>query len=525
MARTRTLMVTSEAFPLAKSGGLGDAVTGLARALSLAGMEVGILMPAYRGVLDRVVGVRHIAHLAGMPGGQATLMGALCAESGLPVYLLRNDALYDRTGLYLDEQGEPYPDNALRYAALAHAAVRMATGLPGVRPPDLLHAQDWHAGLVPLLVRAAGLRYVKTVLTVHNLAFQGVFPLDCARELGVPADYCTDDGALFYGQLSFLKAGLRYADRITTVSRSYAREILTPEFGCGLDPLLRARAADLVPIPNGIDDSLWNPANDPHLGSTRYSLRKPANKRRAKAALQKAFGLQVGPDHALLAMGSRLTEQKMADVAVQALPDALQRHPHLQVALIGCGERRFEQAFEALAARYPGRCAVRIGYDEPTAHRLHAGADMLLHGSRFEPFGLTPLYAMRYGTVPIGSRVGGMADTIGDPGDGDGNADAAKAMLAATGVLFDGDTAHDMGRAIDRALRLYAQPSVWQAMQRNGMACEFGWDAAAQPYISLFDSLVGTPRRGQIPAPTIRPVAVPAYARRPLDGMPVPVAY
>lgn len=521
MARIRSLMVTSEAYPLAKSGGLGDAVTGLARALSLADTEVSLLMPAYRGVLERVVGVRHIAHLAGMPGGEATLLAALCPESGLPVYLLRNDALYDRAGLYLDEHGQPYADNALRFAALAHAATRIAGGLPGLRAPDILHAQDWHAGLVPLLVRAAGLRYVKTVLTVHNLAFQGVFPLECARELGVPESYCTDDGARFYDQLSFLKAGLRYADRITTVSQNYAREILTPEFGCGLDPLLRARATDLVAIPNGIDDSLWNPATDPHLGQLCYSARNPEKKARAKTALQKSFGLQVDKDAPLLAMGSRLTEQKMADVAVHALPVALQRHPELQVAIIGCGDPRFERALAELAAAFPARCAVRIGYDEATAHRLHAGADMLLHGSRFEPFGLTPLYAMRYGTVPIGSRVGGMVDTIVDPGADHSDA----AMMAATGILFHGDRPEDMDGAIERALRLYAQPAIWQRMRRNGMECDFGWKSAVKPYIALFESLVGTSRRGQVPAPALRPAPVPAYVPTPLDGIAVPVAY
>jgi len=521
MARTRSLMVTSEAFPLAKTGGLGDAVTGLARALSLAGTEVGILMPAYRGVLGRVVGVRPIAHLAGMPGGEATLVAALCPASDLPVYLLCNDALYDRAGLYLDDDGQPYADNALRYAALAHAAVRLAAGLPGTRRPDILHAQDWHAGLVPLLVRAAGLRYVKTVLTVHNLAFQGVFPLDCARELGVPENYCTDDGARYYGQFSFLKAGLRYADRITTVSRNYAREILTPEFGCGLDPLLRARADDLIAIPNGIDDTLWNPASDPHLGRLCYNARHPARKSRAKAALQKAFGLHADRGAPLLAMGSRLTEQKMADVAAQALPEALGRHPALQVAIIGRGEHRYEQALTELAAQYPGRCAVRIGYDEATAHRLHAGADMLLHGSRFEPFGLTPLYAMRYGTVPIGSRVGGMADTIVDPGAQDDD----PAMHGATGILFDGEQPRDMGQAIDRALRLYARPPVWRSMQRNGMTSELGWGTAVRPYLSLFESLAGHTQHGQVPAPALRPAPAPAYARRPLDGMAIPAAY
>lgn len=521
MARIRSLMVTSEAYPLAKSGGLGDAVTGLARALNRAGTDVSVLLPAYRGVLERVAGVRHIAHLAGMPGGEATLVAALCPETGLPLYLLCNDALYDRPGLYLDEAGQPYADNALRFAALSHAAVRLAGGLPGARSPDILHAQDWHAGLVPLLVRAAGLRYVKTVITVHNLAFQGVFPLDCARELGIPQAYCTDDGARFYDQLSFLKAGLRYADRITTVSRNYAREILTPQFGCGLDPLLRAREPDLLAIPNGIDDSLWNPATDPYLGRYCYSARNPAKKSRAKAALQKAFGLAIDAASPLLAMGSRLTEQKMADVAIQVLPEALQRHAGLQVAVIGRGEARYERALTEIAARYPGRCAVRIGYDEATAHRLHAGADMLLHGSRFEPFGLTPLYAMRYGTVPIGSRVGGMADTIVDPGA----AGADQAMLAATGILFDGDGAGDMGAAIDRALRLYAQPAVWQSMRRNGMACDFSWNSAVEPYVALFESLAGKVRRGQVPAPALRPTPVPAYAGHSLDGIAVPAAY
>ncbi|CAM4107964.1 glycogen synthase GlgA [Bordetella tumulicola] len=521
MARTRSLIVTSEAFPLAKSGGLGDAVTGMASALSVAGTDVGILMPAYRGVLDRVVGLRHIAHLAGMPGGEATLVGALCPESGLPVYLLCNNALYDRENLYLDENGESYADNAVRYAALAHAAVRVATGLPNIRRPDILHAQDWHAGLVPLLVRAAGLRYVKTVFTVHNLAFQGVFPLSCARQLGVPDSYCTEDGIRFFDQLNFLKAGLRYADCITTVSKTYAREILTPEFGCGLDPLLRARAADLMAIPNGIDDTLWNPAHDRYLGHLSYSARNLTKKTRAKAALQKAFGLHVDQNAPLLAMGSRLTHQKMADVAAQALPDALQRHPTLQVAIIGRGDYQYERALEALASRYPGRCAVRIGYDESTAHRLHAGADMLLHGSRFEPFGLTPLYAMRYGTIPIGSRVGGLADTIIDPG----GQEADRVMLAATGVLFDGDRAQDMSLAIDRALRLYRQPAVWCSMQRNGMACEFSWRAAVRPYLALYDSLVSATPRGQVPAPLIRPLPVPAYTRRANNGISVRTAY
>ncbi|ADP16559.1 glycogen synthase [Achromobacter xylosoxidans A8] len=496
MAKIRTLVVAGEAFPLAKTGGLGDAITGMARALREAGFPLMVLLPAYRGVRQRLERVRVVAPLHNLPGGEARLLAGHCAQSGLDFLLLENDALYDRPGLYLDENGCEHTDNALRYAALAHAAVRVAGGLPGIARPTLLHVHDWHAGLVPLLLREYGPRDVKSIMTIHNLAFQGQFPMECAESLGIPERYRNDEGAGAWGRLNFLKTGIRYADRVTTVSHTYAREILTPAFGCGLDALLRRRAADLVPIPNGIDNMLWNPVRDPHLGSLRYSARDLGRKARCKAALQREFGLCEDSDAVLVAMGSRLTEQKMADVAAQALPQALERHPRLQVAILGQGERRLEEALKALSARYPGRCATHIGYDEAVAHRLHAGSDVLLHGSRFEPFGLTPLYAMRYGSIPIGSRVGGMADTIDDPGP----RAPLSAMAGANGLLFDGDDPAAMAAAITRALSLREDAMLWRTMQRNAMSADFSWRSAAGPYAELYRSLAEADRRTRVPA-------------------------
>lgn len=518
MAKTRTLIVAGEAFPLAKTGGLGDAITGMARALSEARVPLTVMLPAYRGVTAKLKRVHTVATLTDMPGGDASLLAGTCPQSGLDYLLVQNDALYDRAGIYADESGAEHPDNGTRYAALAHAAVRVAAGLPGVLRPTLVHAHDWHAGLVPLLLRAARLHDVKSVMTIHNLAFQGLFPMECADLYGVPDWARNDDGAQAWGKLNFLKAGIRYADRVTTVSHTYSREIMTPAFGCGLDELLRSRAGDLLPIPNGIDDVLWNPARDPYLRSHRYSVRDLANKAYCKAALQREFGLRPDLGATLMAMGNRLTEQKMVDVAVQALPEALDRHPGLQIAILGQGDHRLEQALLEIVDRYPGRCAAHIGYDEGIAHRLHAGADILLHASRFEPFGLTPLYAMRYGALPIGSRVGGMADTIEDPGP----RAPLSAMASANGLLFDGDAPQAMSAAIERAVNLRGHHLLWRIMQRNAMTADFGWRSAVGLYASLYRSLVEPESANAPAAPAGQQVGRGAVGRLPRSGGAMP---
>ena len=398
----KILAVSAEAFPLAKTGGLGDAVSGLSGCLDAIGAHVTLLLPGYREAMHHVSGVHQVARLEGLPGGgAASLLLGESRELGLPVFLLKNDALYDRDGVYADPDGVEYPDNAMRFAALAQVAARIAAGIASVPRPDIVHAHDWHAALTPLYLKQLRVSDVKTVLTLHNIAFQGLFPMGLAQSLGIEQRFCCDDGAEFWGQLSFLKAGIRYADLITVVSGNYAREILTAKFGCGLEGVLADRRSDLISIPNGIDTVLWNPQRDPYLPQHPFSAENLANKALWKRELQHSFGLAQDRTATVMAMCSRLTTQKMADVAACAIPMALDAHPSLQVCIIGRGDKALEAALKKVGERYAGRCGVQIGFDERRAHLLHAGADVLLHGSRFEPFGLTPLYAMRYGAIPI----------------------------------------------------------------------------------------------------------------------------
>jgi starch synthase len=491
----KILAVTSEVFPLAKTGGLGDAVSGLAHALCKSGAQLTLMLPAYPAALRKLGPVRKLAVLKNLPGGDAVLLGAYCTELGIPVLLVKNDALYDRMGLYVTPDGAEYEDNAVRFAALAQAAAMVAQGVQGVPRPDIVHAHDWHAALTPLFIKQLRVKDVKTVLTLHNVAFQGIFPMELAPQLGIEPSYCNGKGLEFWGRMNFLKAGICYADLITVVSRTYAREILTPRFGCGLEGVLADRRGDLISIPNGIDTALWNPQADPYIKGLGFSHERLAGKAVCKSRLQQLFGLTKAPQTTLMAMGSRLTTQKMADVAAQALPLALQAHPDLQVCVLGEGDKAIAQSLAALERQFPGRCGVHVHFDEAEAHLLHAGADVLLHGSRFEPFGLTPLYSMRYGTIPIGSRVGGMADTILDPGVDR----PAAAMRAATGLLFEGDDVNDMALAIDRAMALRRTPEVWRAMQTNGMRSDFSWDNTAPAYLTAFHALRPDVSAGRIP--------------------------
>lgn len=500
----RILSVTSEAFPLAKTGGLGDAVSGLAHSIKENGVQATIMLPAYPSALEHVRHVREVALLSGVPGGQARLLTAYCPELGLPVMLLKNDALYDREGLYVADDGTEYGDNAIRFGALAHAAARVAQGIEGVLRPHILHAHDWHTALAPLFMHQLGVQDVKTVLTLHNIAFQGNFPMNLAPALGIEEQYCTGAGVEFWGQINFLKAGIRFADLITVVSSNYAREILTPKFGCGLEGVLSDRAADLIAIPNGIDTDLWNPEADPYLPGRAFGPGHLANKAVCKRELQHLFDLNESYHTTLMVLGSRLTTQKMADVAAAAIPRALDAYADLQVCVIGQGEKWLERALQAVAARYPGRCGVHIGFDERQAHLLHAGGDILLHGSRFEPFGLTPLYSMRYGTIPVASRVGGMADTIVDPGP----SVPADAMREATGILFEGEQPQDMEAAIERAMTLRSRPEIWHAMQMNGMNSDFSWANTAPAYISAYQELCPGEVLDRIPERQRRPTAL-----------------
>lgn len=479
----RVLIVASEAVPLIKTGGLADVITALAGALRAQGVDATVMIPAYPAAMERAGKMQELATLDGLPGGEGKLLIGTVPDTDLPLVMFRN-ALFDRrlANPYVDDAGAEYSDNAVCFAALAHAAVRICEGLTALPKPHVVHANDWHAGLIPALLKLRGIADVGSLLTIHNLAFQGNFPMHLAPEIDIPSVLLGADGMEFWGQLSFLKAGLVYADRISTVSHSYAAEILTARFGHGMEGVLNARRERLVAIPNGVDTSFWNPTDDALIARS-FSLEDMRGKSACKRDLQQMFGLPLDPFAPLLAIGSRITHQKMADVALAALPTILENHPRAQVIVLGCGERVYEKGFIELADNFKERVSVHIGYDERRAHALHAGADMLLHGTRFEPFGLTPLYSMRYGTVPIASRVGGMIDSIHDAG-------ATGAMSAsARGILFDGEDPEDMVRAMERAFELYARPVDWHAMQREAMSADFSWDGPAASYAEVYGAI------------------------------------
>ena len=482
----RVLFAAAEIYPLAKTGGLGDVSSALPQALTALGLDVRLVMPAYRQALEAAIDKSDGPLVEDGIGGRARLIEARMPDSTLPVWLIDEPSLFDRNGgPYGDETGTDWPDNAQRFGLAGRIAARIAAGACGWSP-DIVHANDWHFGLLPMLLAGSAGKSAASVFTIHNLAFQGLFPKQAHGELGLPPEEFTADGVEFHDQLSFLKAGIRYADRVTTVSPSYAREILTPDFGCGLDGLLRSRASAVSGILNGINETLWNPQTDPVLAS-RYSVRNMAGKRACKAELQRVLGLDIEPDVPLIVLVSRLTGQKMADVAAEAMPALLKRR--VQFATLGRGDRAIEASLMDAARHHPGRAAVRIGYEERLAHTFLAGADMLLHPARFEPCGLSQLYALRYGTVPIVRHVGGLADTIVD-----GN-EAALAMGTATGFSFRRACAGDMLACVDRALRIYREPIAWRKMLRTGMNQNFGWAMPAARYLEIYRELMPTRER------------------------------
>lgn len=475
----RILFVVSEAHPLIKTGGLGDVAGSLPQALTKLGCDVRILLPAYPACVERAGTLKSVASLS-IPGSvdQVTLLAGRLPGTRVKIWLVDYPPAFDRTGNpYLDPDGRPWDDNAERYALLARVATAIAQKRAKLAwQPDVVHCHDWQTGLVPALL-AQEARRPASVFTIHNLAYQGLFPHSTFVHLGLPPSLWAFDALEFHGLLSFIKGGLVYADKLTTVSPTYADEIQTPAFGGGLDGLLRHRAADLVGILNGIDERTWNPAKDPHLVA-RYSPRRLSAKADNKQALQRTFGLPVSVDIPLVGMAGRLVEQKGIDQVLLALPALMQRP--VQIVVLGSGEARYEQALQAFAAQHADKIRVRIGYDEALAHQIEGGADMFLMPSRFEPCGLNQLYSLRYGTVPIVRRVGGLADTV---------VDASASTLAAgsaTGIAFDGDDAADLLTAMDRALTLYQAKAVWTQLVQNGMAQDFSWDASARRYLDLY---------------------------------------
>ncbi len=481
--RPRVLFATSELFPLAKTGGLGDVAAALPATLGVLGAEVRAILPGYVSALDTACCKRR---LAALPDG-GTLLLARTPDTGLPVYLIDRPDLFRRAGgPYQDADKRDWPDNLRRFAAFSAAAAAVALDGDGAGwRPDLVHGNDWHTGLLMAFLSLRGAPRPASVFTIHNLAYQGNFPLPDARALGLPDRLLTADGAEFYDQLSCIKAGIRYADRITTVSPGYAREILTAEHGAGLDGLLRARAADLTGILNGIDSGTWNPAGDLAL-AVPYDAEHLRGKAIDKAALQHELGLDPALDRPLVIGVNRLTHQKMADVVLATLPMLLAQG--VQVALHGQGDRGLEAALAALAAK-ESRLAVRIGYQEALAHRMHAAADIALTPARFEPCGLTTMYAMRYGALPVTRRVGGIADSVCDVDAG------GSAVRGGPGFIFAEPTPDALAGAVHRAGTAFRDKPAWQALQRRAMRMDFGWKRSAGRYLALYRDVLRSGNR------------------------------
>ena len=480
----RALYVTSEVYPLAKTGGLADVSAALPAALRDEGIDVRLVVPAYPQALNRAPNLRVVAKLGGLSGyGEGRLLETVLQGGRVPVWLVDYPELYNRDGgLYQAHDGHDWPDNARRFAALNETALAIVDGLIDNWRPDIVHAHDWHAGLLPLLLSTRPKPRPATIFTIHNLAYQGLFDASEFKLLDLPSELF---GSLeFYNRISFLKAGISGADAITTVSPTYAREILTPEYGCGLEGLMKAKEPIISGILNGADYGIWDPRNDPELVA-HYSLRSMAGKVASKRALQAELDLDADDDAPLMAFMSRLVHQKMPDVVLDALPALIE--DGLQFALVAEGEAGYGKAFENLVRRYKGRVGVRFGYGEAVAHRLLAGADMLAHPARFEPCGLVPMYGLRYGTLPIVRNIGGMADSVV-------NATAETVQHGtATGFSFDEPTKEAFEACVRRALGFYRQPIVWRKMQASAMAQDFGWQRSAGAYARLYHSVAGMP--------------------------------
>jgi starch synthase len=476
----KVLHVAAEVFPLVKTGGLADVMAALPVALAQQGADVRLLLPGYPAVLEALQGVRTVVDMGPCFGALRVrmLLGRM-PQSGLPAYVVDAPYLFRRGGgPYQDPDGQAWSDNLQRFALLGKAAAYLAAQEADPDwAPQVVHAHDWHAALACAYIAQHPGTQAVTVFTVHNLAFQGLFAMTDWPLLGLGAELMSSAGLEFHGQLSFMKAGLQCANHVTTVSPSYAREMATPEFGCGLDGVVRGRGARVSGILNGIDDQVWNPAHDAALAS-RYDAERLDGKRQCKQALQVELGLTQQPDAPLITLISRLTSQKGVDLMLAAMPALIAAG--VQFAVQGGGDTALEAALRMAQAAHPGRVHVHIGYDEARAHRLIAGADLIAVPSRFEPCGLTQLYGLQYGTLPVVRNVGGLADTV---------VDAAQPM--GTGFLFSDISASAFEASVRRAVELMRDPVAWQRCMRNAMQQQRSWQGPAQQYLALYRQLLG----------------------------------
>jgi starch synthase len=476
----KVLSVASEVFPLIKTGGLADVAGALPIALEPLGVEMRTLLPGYPQVMARLGETRVIAEIAWLLGEPATLRFA--QHGGLDLYILDAPAYFDRPGgPYTDAAGIDHPDNWQRFAALSHLAADIGNGLDPLWTPDLVHGHDWQAALTPLYLKytpAGG--HVPSVMTIHNIAFQGRFSPAIFPGLELPHDAFNVAGLEYYGDVAYLKGGLRTAWALTTVSPTYASEIITPEFGMGLEGLIADRAADLTGIVNGIDDAVWDPENDRHIPANYgSSTLKRRSENRETLCMRMGLTPGTGPVFCIV---SRLTWQKGIDLVIEAMDFIIANGGSL--AVLGSGEAGLEAGLLAAVEKYPGRVAMVVGYDEPLSHLMQAGADAILIPSRFEPCGLTQLYGLRYGCIPIVGHTGGLADTVIDANG------AAIAAKVATGIEFTPITTDGLLGGLRRVFRLFADQKTWSTMQKAAMKSDVSWSSSARQYANLYQHLL-----------------------------------
>ena len=476
----RLLQVSSELHPYSKSGGLADMVGALAKTLAAQGHHVGVVTPLYRGIRDRFPGVEKLDWVLDLSLGATRTRGSVWTSEpadNLTIYFIDQPAFFDRASLYM-ENGSDYPDNAERFIFFSKAAANLARYLPW--KPELVHVHDWQAGLVPLFLidqraRDGWTDAPHTCLTIHNLAYQGMFAGAAYALTDLPSGYFSADGAEFYGTLNCLKAGIEFADALTTVSPRYAREITTELYGCGLDGVLRRRQHALVGILNGVDYEEWNTVENGHLKHV-YSVEELRGKADNKAALQREMSLDMRPDIPLFATVTRLVDQKGVDIQLAALQEMLASR--MQFVLLGSGAPNYEKAYADLKQRFPNKVAVTFGFDQGLSHRIEAGADFFLMPSRFEPCGLNQMYSQRYGTIPIVRRTGGLDDSVTDMTDSDERAD---------GIKFSEYSARALAKAIRKALVLFDNKDLLALYRRNAMLADFSWERTALEYVRVYE--------------------------------------
>jgi starch synthase len=476
----KVLFASSEVFPLVKTGGLADVAGSLPGAMCALRQDVRIILPAYTEVLDSVERTRCMARLD-MPQGEVRILMGDLPGSSVKVWLVDYPPFFARTGNpYMGPDDKPWPDNAERFHLFCRVIVEIAMKRTRLKwKPDIIHCNDWQTGLVPVLLSQEEKQAPPTVFTIHNMAYQGLFPHSSFVALGLHDSLWSHDALEFHGQLSFIKGGLVYADRITTVSPTYAKEIQTPEFGYGLEGLLSHRSDYLTGILNGIDTDIWNTETDPYI-TEPYSVRHVEYKQLNKKALQQRFNLPKS-NVPLAGFIGRLVYQKGIDIILQAI-DKLMQLP-LQLVFLGSGEQKYQQLLLHYAEQYPNRIAVSIGYDEALAHQIEAGADLFLMPSRFEPCGLNQMYSLHYGTLPVVRNVGGLADTVVN------SSPTALASGDANGFVFSGEQPRDLVQTMTYALQLYKDELSWKRLQITGMWRDFSWDHSAREYVQLYDQI------------------------------------